>query len=58
MSDTRKYEVTVTGCDDQTVVTMDLTAQEHELIDHLAFLIRTRSAYSCMPVMEITEADQ
>ena len=58
MSDTRKYEITVTGCDDETVVYMELTAKEHELIDHLADLISTRSAYSCMPVMEIMEADQ
>ena len=58
MSDTRKYEITVTGCDDETVVTMELTAQEHELIDHLADLISTRSTYSCMPVMDIGEADQ
>ena len=58
MSDTREYEITVTGCDDETVVTMELTAQEHELIDQLADLIRTHSTYSCMPVMEIGEADQ
>lgn len=44
MSDTRKYEITVTGCDDETVVSMELTAQEHDLIDHLADLISTRSA--------------
>jgi hexokinase len=37
---------------------MELTAQEYELIDRLADLICTRSAYSCMPVMEIGEADQ
>ena len=58
MSDARKYEITVTGCDDETVVTMELTAQEYELIDRLADLICTRSAYSCMPVMDIGEADQ
>ena len=58
MSDTRKYEITVTGCDDETVVSMELTAQEHELIDRLADLISTRSEYSCMPVMDIGEADQ
>ena len=58
MSNARKYEITVTGCDDETVVSMELTAQEHELIDRLADLISTRSAYSCMPVMEIREADQ
>lgn len=58
MSDARKYEITVTGCDDETVVTMELTAQEYELIDRLADLISTRSAYSCMPVMDIGEVDQ
>lgn len=58
MSDARKYEITVTGCDDKTVVTMELTAQEHGLIDHLADLIRNRSECSCMPVMDIEEADQ
>ena len=58
MSDARKYEITVTGCDDKTVVSMELTAQEYGLIDHLADLISTRSEYSCMPVMDIEEADQ
>ena len=58
MSNARKYEITVTGCDDETAVTMELTAQEYELIDRLADLICTRSEYSCMPVMEIGEADQ
>ena len=58
MSDARKYEITVTGCDDKTVVSMELTAQEYGLIDRLADLISTRSAYNCMPVMDIEEADQ
>lgn len=58
MSNSRKYEITVTGCDDQTTVHMELSAQEYELIDRLADQISTRSAYSCMPVMEIEEADQ
>ena len=58
MSNARKYEITVTGCDDETIVYMELSAQEYELINHLADLIRTRSEYSCMPVMEISEADQ
>lgn len=58
MNDVRKYKITVTGCDDETVVTMELTAQEYELIDQLADLISTRSEYSCMPVMDIGEADQ
>lgn len=57
MSNTRKYEITVTGCDDETVVYMELSAQEYELINRLADLISTRSAYSCMPVMDIEEAD-
>lgn len=58
MSNARKYEITVTGCDDSTIVYMELSAQEYELINHLADLISTRSAYSCMPVMDIEEADQ
>ena len=58
MSDTRKYKITVSGCDDETTVHMELTAQEHKLIDHLADLISTRSEYGCMPVMYVEEADQ
>ena len=58
MSDARKYEITVSGCDDETSVTMELTAQEYDLIDRLADLILDRSEYSCMPVMEIGEAGQ
>ena len=57
MSNARKYEITVTGCDDKTTVYMELSDQEYELIDRLADLISTRSAYSCMPVMEIEETD-
>lgn len=58
MSDARKYEITVSGCDDQTTVHMELSAQEYELIDRLADLISTRSEYGCMPVMYVEEADQ
>ena len=58
MSNARKYEITVTGCDDETIVYMELSAQEYELINHLADMISTRSAYSCMPVIEISEAGQ
>ena len=58
MSDARKYEITVTGCDDETTVHMELSDQEYELIDRLADMIYDSSAYSCMPVMEIEEADQ
>lgn len=57
MNNARKYEITVTGCDDETTVYMELSDQEYELIDRLADLICTRSAYSCMPVMEIEETD-
>ena len=53
MSNARKYEITVTGCDDETTVHMELSDQEYELIDRLADLISTRSTYSCMPVMGI-----
>ena len=58
MSNARKYAITVTGCDDETTVHMELSDQEYELIDRLADLISTRSTYSCMPVMDIEEADQ
>lgn len=57
MSNARKYEITVTGCDDKTTVYMELSDREHNLINRLADMIYDSSAYSCMPVMEIEEAD-
>lgn len=53
-----EYEITVIGCDDDNTVSMELTAQEYELIDRLAALLYARSTNCCMPVMEIKGADQ
>lgn len=51
----KKYEITVYGCDDTTVVHMDLTPKQFELIKKLCDLVTETSTYQCMPTMEIKE---
>jgi hypothetical protein len=50
------YEITLKGCDDETVFTIELTEQEKSLIDHISELSLLTSHYECMPKMYIREA--
>jgi hypothetical protein len=43
------YRIRVIGCDDETVVTRDLTETEAELLEAVAAEITEASEYDCMP---------
>ena len=48
------YEISLHGCDDSTVFTIELVNEEVEveLIKRLSKLSQETSTYCCMPIME------
>ncbi len=56
--ETRKYEITVDGCDDYTRIIKELTIEEYELLVDVSVEITNASEYSCMPRMEIIEYNE
>lgn len=46
------YRVTVTTCDDATVVETDLTFQEHATVERVAALVNAQGG-GCMPTMKV-----
>mgnify|MGYP001064576776 CR=1 FL=1 len=48
-----EYKIIVSGCDDSTEVSMELTDEEFKLIQKLAEKITATSSYGCMPTMDI-----
>ena len=52
------YEITLKGCDDETIFTIELTEPEKILIDRISELSILTSDYQCMPKMYIKEASQ
>lgn len=53
---TRKtYNISVDGCDDSTLIKMELDEKEHELINNMITLVNAASSYQCMPTMEMWE---
>lgn len=51
----RKIEVN--GCDDGTVVYLDLTDDEYEVIKRLAAATQAESSYGCQPVVELPKEE-
>jgi len=49
------YEIKLEGCDDQTVISKDLTPTQAKFIQELAKEINEASEYGCQPVMIIRE---
>lgn len=47
------FEITVSGCDDQTKITADLTPTELTLLTGIVEKITAASEFSCMPKMTI-----
>ena len=52
------YEITLKGCDDETIFTIQLTEQEKTLIDRISELSILTSNCRCMPKMYIKEASR
>jgi hypothetical protein len=48
-----KYQISVDGCDDSTVVEIELTKEEKEFMDKFIKLVNKTSTYGCMPTMSI-----
>lgn len=48
------YEITLEGCDDCTIFTMDLTIQEYEFLVSVSELANKTSFYGCMPRMYVS----
>ena len=51
-------ETSVDGCDDSTIVTMEMSNDEYGFLQRLADLVNETSRYSCMPTMELTIKDK
>lgn len=56
--ETKKYEITVDGCDDYTKIIKELTEEEHELLKEVSSEITNASEYGCMPRMEVIEYNE
>ena len=56
MNETKLYDISVHGCDDNTYVEMELTQQEYELVKKIADKITETSTQQCMPRMYINES--
>ena len=49
------YRITLSGCDDQTEVRMNLTKRELQLVEEISKLSIEESTYGCMPVLLVEE---
>lgn len=58
MEKRQRYEIKVIGCDDDTTVYEYLTEAEAELMIRVARQVYETSTYSCMPVMQVKNADE
>lgn len=55
MSETRRYMISLCGCDDTTQFHVELDETEAALVRRLVALAAEASGYGCMPTMEIKE---
>ena len=51
--ETKKYTISVHGCDDSTIIFEELTKEELEFLRHIQSKVNETSTYGCMPTMEI-----
>lgn len=49
------YEITLNGCDDETVFEMELTDVEYGLLQRVSEKANETSTYCCMPRMYVEE---
>lgn len=58
MSNSKRYFVTLIGCDDSTGFAVYLTESEAQLLHSVAEISRETSENDCMPVMEIESEER
>ena len=56
--ETKKYVITVDGCDDSTEIIKELTLEEYELLVDVSAEITDASEYTCMPRMDIIKYNE
>lgn len=49
----KEIEIGVHGCDDSTIIKMEVSEQELEFLNRLMKLVNTASTYGCMPCLEV-----
>lgn len=54
----KKYEISLVGCDDETFFEMELTEGEFNLLNRVSELSKETSEYRCMPKMYIEEKEE
>lgn len=47
-------EISLDGCDDSTIVTMEMSNDEYCFLQRLTDLVNETSYYGCMPTIELT----
>ncbi len=52
-NDRQSYTITVQGCDDQTSVTLSLTAADAQVAYRIAEAVTEASDFGCMPTMSV-----
>ncbi len=55
---TKVYRICVDGCDDSSILNMELTEEEARVVKLVAAKCTETSTYSCMPTMEIEEWEE
>lgn len=55
MSDLRRRDIRLLGCDDTTVITDLFTTDEVAFLERIAAVITAASGGSCQPTMEVRE---
>ena len=51
----KRYKVSVDGCDDSTIVEMELNELELDFLKRFSKLVNETSTYGCMPTIELEE---
>jgi hypothetical protein len=51
----KEYKIYLTGCDDETIITIKLSEEEFLLIKKICDKSEIESTYGCMPTMRIDE---
>jgi hypothetical protein len=49
----KKVQIKVSGCDDTTIVEMEVSELEFAFLERLAALTKETSTYGCMPVITL-----
>jgi hypothetical protein len=53
-----KYYILLRGCDDKTIIPMDLSKGQIELLNEISLRSKKISRYVCMPVMYVLNREE